>query len=110
MSPRATVTLKQAQDGLLFPALDSIAANTRQHRLMINTATPAPAPVPSTWAKLRLSVMPASGRLMMTTVIRAHFGWSRSKMKARYRQSNPAATVRNANSRTSRPGRRAILK
>lgn len=50
---------------------------------MISTATTAPAKVPTTWAKLRLRAIPASGWLTMTTVISAHFGCSRSKRKAR---------------------------
>ncbi|MNG31160.1 hypothetical protein D3C84_1169090 [compost metagenome] len=53
------------------------------NKAMITTAMAAPAAVPSTWAKLRLRVMPANGRLMMITVISAHFGCSRSKMNAR---------------------------
>jgi len=37
---RTTVTLEQARDRLLFPALDAISLNSRQQRLLINTQTP----------------------------------------------------------------------
>ncbi|MCY1417887.1 hypothetical protein D9M71_334320 [compost metagenome] len=74
------------------------------------TATAPATTVPTTWAKLFCSAMPASGVLTMITVMVAHFGCSRSRRKAMYSVSSPAAMVRRANSRVSRFGCRSARK
>ncbi|MNE94353.1 hypothetical protein D3C80_1923090 [compost metagenome] len=66
--------------------------------------------VPTTWAKLRCKVMPPKGWLTINTAMIDHLGWSRSKMKARYRVSKQATIVRRAKRNVSGPGCRTILK